>query len=231
MIKKSKRIQRRDENIDFSKTYDIREGLALIKEGATAKFDETVEVVFACNLDPRKGDQNLRGMVSLPCGTGKTVRVAVFAQGEQANQAREAGADLVGDMDLIETIQRGTIDFDLCIATPPMMAHLSKLGKVLGPKGLMPNPKLGTVTMDVAAAVDSAKKGQVSLRADKQGIVHGILGRASFAVGQLEENFQALYEGLLDLKPSGLKGVLIKKVYLSSTMGFSLAIDPAKVLS
>jgi len=231
MIKKSKRIQRRDENIDFSKIYDIREGLDLVKNGATAKFDETVEIVFSCNLDPRKGDQNLRGMVSLPCGTGKSVRIAVFAQGEQAHQAREAGADLVGDMDLIEAVQRGNMDFDLCIATPPMMAHLSKLGKILGPKGLMPNPKLGTVTMDVAAAIDSAKKGQVSLRADKQGIVHGIIGRASFAIDQLEQNFQALYEGLLELKPAGLKGGLVKKIYLSSTMGFSLAIDPAKVLS
>ncbi len=231
MIKKSKRIQRRNENIDFSKIYNIREGLDLIKSGATAKFDETVEIVFSCNLDPRKGDQSVRGMVSLPCGTGKSVRIAVFAQGEQANQAREAGADLVGDMDLIEAVQRGSMDFDLCIATPPMMAHLSKLGKILGPKGLMPNPKLGTVTMDVAAAIDSAKKGQVSLRADKQGIVHGIIGRTSFAIDQLEQNFQALYEGFLELKPAGLKGGLVKKIHLSSTMGFSLEIDPARVLS
>ena len=231
MNRKSKRIQRRDENIDFVKVYSVEEALGLLKERSTAKFDETVEVVFCCAIDPRKGDQTLRGMVSLPCGTGKSVRIAVFAQGEQASQAREAGADLVGDMDLIETVQRGEIDFDLCIATPPMMPHLSKLGKILGPKGLMPNPKLGTVTMDVAVAVDSAKKGQVSLRADKQGIVHGIIGRVSFAIDQLEQNFQALYDGLLDMKPSSLKGVLVKKAYLSSTMGFSLPIDPAKVLS
>lgn len=229
--KKSKRIRNRDAHVDFAKQYAITEALSLVKERANAKFDETVEVVFACNVDPRKGDQNIRGMVELPSGTGRTVRVAVFAQGEQAQQARDAGADIVGDMDLIEEVQKGRIDFDLCIATPAMMANLSKLGKILGPKQLMPNPKLGTVTMNVAAAVQSAKKGQVSLRAEKQGIVHAILGKASFAVEALERNFQAVEAALLEMKPDGVKGNLIKKAFLSSTMGFSLTLDLNKGLS
>jgi len=223
--KKSKRIRARDVNIDFAKHYSVDEALVLIKERANAKFDETVEVVFACNIDPRKGDQNIRGMVELPEGTGRTVRIAVFAQGEQAQQARDAGADVVGDLDLIEEIQKGRLDFDLCIATPSMMVHLSKLGKVLGPKQLMPNPKLGTVTMNVAGAIQSAKKGQVSLRAEKQGIVHAILGKTSFAVASLEKNFKVVQAALLEMKPDGVKGHLIKKAFLSSTMGFSLILD------
>ena len=223
--KKSKRIRARDANIDFAKHYSVDEALVLIKERANAKFDETVEVVFACSIDPRKGDQNIRGMVELPEGTGRTVRIAVFAQGEQAQQARDAGADVVGDLDLIEEIQKGRLDFDLCIATPSMMVHLSKLGKVLGPKQLMPNPKLGTVTMNVAGAIQSAKKGQVSLRAEKQGIVHAILGKTSFAVASLEKNFKVVQAALLEMKPDGVKGHLIKKAFLSSTMGFSLILD------
>jgi large subunit ribosomal protein L1 len=229
--KKSKRVRNRDASVDFARHYGVDEALELIKARSNAKFDETVEVVFACNVDPRKGDQNIRGMVELPRGTGRAVRVAVFAQGEQAQQARDAGADIVGDLDLIEEIQKGRIDFDLCIATPSMMINLSKLGKILGPKQLMPNPKLGTVTMNVAGAVQSAKKGQVSLRAEKQGIVHAILGKASFAAEALEENFKAVQSALLDMKPDGVKGNLIKKAFLSSTMGFSLTLDLNKGLS
>jgi large subunit ribosomal protein L1 len=229
--KKSKRIRARDVNIDFSKDYTVDEALVLIKDRANAKFDETVEVVFACNIDPRKGDQNIRGMVELPAGTGRSVRIAVFAQGEQAQQARDAGAEVVGDLDLIDEVQKGRIDFDLCIATPPMMAHLSKLGKILGPKQLMPNPKLGTVTMDVVGAIRSAKKGQVSLRAEKQGIVHAILGKASFATEALGQNFAAVQAALLEMKPEGVKGHLIKKAFLSSTMGFSLTLDLNRGLS
>jgi len=229
--KKSKRIRIRDANVDFAKQYGIDEALGLIKDRANAKFDETVEVIFACNIDPRKGDQNIRGMVELPRGTGRSVRIAVFAQGDQAQQARDAGADIVGDLDLIEEVQKGRMDFDLCIATPSMMIHLSKLGKILGPKQLMPNPKLGTVTMNVAGAIQSAKKGQVSLRAEKQGIVHAILGKSSFASEALAENFKAVQTALLDMKPDGIKGNLIKKAFLSSTMGFSLALDLNKGLS
>ncbi len=229
--KMSKRIRARDVNIDFSKHYAIDEALVLIKDRANAKFDETVEVVFACNIDPRKGDQNIRGMVELPAGTGRSVRIAVFAQGEQAQQARDAGAEVVGDLDLIDEVQKGRMDFDLCIATPPMMAHLSKLGKILGPKQLMPNPKLGTVTMNVVGAIQSAKKGQVSLRAEKQGIVHAILGKASFAVEALEQNFAAVQAALLEMKPDGVKGHLVKKAFLSSTMGFSLTLDLNRGLS
>jgi large subunit ribosomal protein L1 len=223
--KKSRRIQVRDLNVDFSKRYSVAEALDMIKERSKVKFDETVEVTFACNVDPRKGDQNIRGMVELPRGTGRSVRIAVFAQGEQAQQARASGADIVGDLDLVEEVQKGKIDFDVCIATPAMMVHLSKLGKILGPKQLMPNPKLGTVTMNVAGAVQAAKRGQVSLRAEKQGIVHAILGKMSFATDALVENFTAVQKALMSMKPETVKGDLVKKVYLSSTMGFSLELD------
>jgi len=226
--KKSKRIHNRDANIDFSKRYSVGEALDLIKDRSKVKFDETVEVVFACNVDTRKGDQNIRTMVGLPNGTGRSVRIAVFAQGEQAQQARDAGADIVGDLDLVEEVQKGKIDFDVCIATPSMMVNLSKLGKILGPKQLMPNPKLGTVTMNVAGAVLSAKRGQVSLRAEKQGIVHAILGKISFASDALIENFETLQKALVAAKPDSVKGDLIKKAYLSSTMGFSVELDLAR---
>jgi large subunit ribosomal protein L1 len=229
--KKSKRVRQRDANIDLLAHYGVDEALGLIKQRANAKFDETVEVVFACKVDPRKGDQNIRGMIELPHGTGRTVRIAVFAQDDQAQQARDAGADIVGDLALVEEVQKGRLDFDLCIATPAMMVHLSKLGKVLGPKGLMPNPKLGTVTMKVAEAVQAAKRGQVSLRAEKQGIVHAILGKVSFDLSALSGNFQAVQSALLDMKPEGVKGNLIKKAYVSSTMGFSLQLDLNKGLS
>ncbi len=227
VMKKSKRIRARDEGVDLYKSYALPEALNLIKERATAKFDETVEVVFSCAIDPQKGDQNIRGMVSLPQGTGKSIRVAVFAEGEQAREAQEAGAEVVGGSDLVEEVQKGNIDFDLCIATPAMMSQLSKLGKVLGPKGLMPNPKLGTVTLNVASAVLAAKRGQVSLRADKAGLIHAFIGKSSFSVEALEENFSALLTGLLNLKPSGIKGDLIKRAYVSSTMGFALPLEIA----
>lgn len=227
----SKRIRCRNENIDFSRIYSLSEALALLKERSSVKFDETIEAIFSCAIDPRKGDQNIRGMVSLPKGSGKKMRIAVFAQGEQAQQALAAGADYIGESDLIEEVLKGTTDFDVCIATPSMMSQLSKLGKILGPKGLMPNPKLGTVTMDVKEAVTRARQGQASLRADKAGIVHTIMGKVSFSIEDLEENFHALHAGLLDLTPQGIKGNLIKKAFISSTMGFALSIDVTKLLS
>lgn len=230
-MKITKRIKRRDEGVNLDKVYTVVEAIALLKERSFVKFDETVEVAFACNIDPRKGEHNIRGMVSLPKGTGKVVRVAVFAQGEQAQKAREAGAEVVGAEDLLEEVQKGKIDFDLCIATPPMMGQLGKLGKILGPKGLMPNPKLGTVTMDVASAVQAAKKGQVVLRAEKQGIVHTLAGKISFSSEDLLENIKAIFDGLLELKPNGIKGNLVKKAYISTTMGFSLMIDVTSGLS
>ena len=231
MTKKlSKRIQVRDKDIDLCRSYPLDEALSLLKERSSSKFDETIEVVFSCNLDTRKGDQTIRSMVSLPQGTGKKVRVAVFAEGDQALKAQEAGAECVGGIDLIEEVVKGRMDFDLCIATPSMMPQLAKLGKILGPKGLMPNPKLGTVTQDVAAAVRSAKQGQASLRAEKAGIIHSIIGKASFSKEALSENFSTIYSHLLDLRPASVKGHLIKKVYVSSTMGFALALDLGKDL-
>lgn len=232
ILKQSKRIRARDAGIDFAKQYDVSEALSLIKDRANAKFDETVEVVFVCNLDARRGDQNVRGMVSLPAGTGRSVRVAVFAEGDAAEQARAAGADLVGGSELVDKVLADKdINSDLCIATPAMMVHMGKLGKILGPKQLMPNPKLGTVTPNVAAAVTLAKKGQASLRSEKQGIVHTIVGKASFDLDQLKQNFDAVYEGLLAMKPEAIKGNLVKKAFLTSTMGSSLSIDLAKGLS
>lgn len=231
MSQLSRRVEKRNEGVDLSKSYSLQEALALVKERANAKFDETMDFVLHCAIDPNKSDQNVRGMVSLPSGTGKAVRVAVFAQGEHAEQARQAGADRVGDMDLIQDVQDGKIDFDLCIATPPMMAHLSKLGKILGPRNLMPNPKLGTVTMDVGAAVEKAKKGQISVRSDKKGLVHGAFGRASFSVDDLVANFKAIYEAVSDMKPSSLKSDMVRKASISSTMGFGLQIDLSQGLS
>ena len=230
-MKTSKRVRHRNEGIDFQRAYGLEEAIHLIKERASAKFNETVEVVFACNIDPRKGEQNIRGMVKLPFGTGKDVRIAVFAEGEQASQAKLAGVHCVGGQDLIEEVLGGRMDFDLCIATPEMMGTLSKLGKILGPKGLMPNPKLGTVTHDVIKAIESAKQGQVSFRPDKEGIVHSILGKMNFSMEALSENFKALHTQLLSLKPAAVKNALIKKICISSSMGFSLNVDLTKVLS
>ena len=227
--KMSKRIRARNVNIDFSKHYTIDEALVMIKDRANAKFDETVEVVFACNIDPRKGDQNIRGMVELPAGTGRSVRIAVFAQGEQAQQARDAGAEIVGDLDLIEEVQKGRIDFDLCIATPPMMAHLSKLGKILGPKQLMPNPKLGTVAKDIKSTVEAIKKGRIEIKCDKDGNLGLSFGKVKFSDKELSENFKSVYEVVAKEKPAGIKGNFINSIYLSTTMGPSVKLQLSSI--
>lgn len=225
----TKRLQKRNEGVDFKKEYTLEDALKLLKDRSSAKFVESVDVAITCNIDTKKGDQNIRIMVPLPKGTGKTIRVAVFAQGDHAKAAKEAGADHVGGLEFIEEVLQGRLDFDLCIATPEMMAHMSKLGRVLGPKSLMPNPKLGTVTNDVAKAIQGAKMGQVTLRADKQGIVHGSFGKVNFSVEDLEENFNALYKGLLGAKPDGLKGEFIVGLHVSTTMGFGLKINMASL--
>src|SRR6476619_836796 len=209
--------------------YPVAEAIALVKGNATAKCDETVEVALNLGVDPRHADQMVRGVVNLPKGTGKTVRVAVFAKGAKAEEATAAGADVVGAEDLMETIQGGTIDFDRVIATPDMMGVVGRLGKVLGPKGLMPNPKLGTVTMDVTKAVTDAKSGQVEFRVEKAGIVHAGIGKASFSEADLKENFTAFMDAIVKGKPSGAKGKFVKKLSLSSTMGPGVKIDLAEV--
>jgi large subunit ribosomal protein L1 len=215
--------------VDRERFYGVDEAISLVKDNATAKFDETVEVALNLGVDPRHADQMVRGVVNLPRGTGKTVRVAVFAKGAKADEAREAGADVVGAEDLMETIQGGQIDFDRVIATPDMMGIVGRLGKVLGPKGLMPNPKLGTVTMDVAKAVNDAKSGQVEFRVEKAGIVHAGIGKASFSADDLRENFRAFMDAIVRNKPSGAKGKFVHKVSVSSTMGPGVKIDLAEV--
>jgi large subunit ribosomal protein L1 len=205
--------------VDHAKFYGVEEAIALVKGNATSKFDETVEVALNLGVDPRHADQMVRGVVNLPKGTGKTVRVAVFAKGAKADEAKAAGADVVGAEDLMETVQGGQIDFDRVIATPDMMGVVGRLGKVLGPKGLMPNPKLGTVTMDVTKAVTDAKGGQVEFRVEKAGIVHAGIGKASFSEADLRENFNAFMDAIIRNKPSGAKGKFVKKVSVSSTMG------------
>ncbi|MFL6730393.1 MAG: 50S ribosomal protein L1 [Sphingomicrobium sp.] len=218
MAKLSKRQQALTA-VDREKFYGVDEAISLVKGNATAKFDETIEVALNLGVDPRHSDQMVRGVVSLPKGTGKDVRVAVFAKGAKADEARAAGADVVGAEDLMETVQGGTIDFDRVIATPDMMGVVGRLGKVLGPKGLMPNPKLGTVTMDVAKAVTDAKGGQVEFRVEKAGIVHAGIGKASFSEADLGENFRAFMDAIIRNKPSGAKGKFVKKVSVSSSMG------------
>ncbi|MGN6376657.1 MAG: 50S ribosomal protein L1 [Sphingomonas sp.] len=217
--------------VDANKLYGVDEAIKIAKDNATAKFDETIEVALNLGVDPRHADQMVRGVVTLPKGTGKTVRVGVFARGAKADEAREAGADVVGAEDLMETIQGGTIDFDRCIATPDMMGVVGRLGKVLGPKGLMPNPKLGTVTMDVAAAVKAAKGGQVEYRVEKAGIIHSGIGKASFAAEDLRANFDALVDAVVKAKPSGAKGKYVRKVAISSSMGPGIKIDTTEVAS
>jgi len=212
-------------SIDREKLYGVDEALALVKANATAKFDETVEVALNLGVDPRHADQMVRGVVTLPKGTGKTVRVGVFAKGAKADEAREAGADVVGAEDLLEIVQGGKIEFDRCIATPDMMGLVGRLGKVLGPKGLMPNPKLGTVTMNVAEAVKAAKGGQVEYRVEKAGIIHSGIGKASFSAEDLRANFDALVDAVVKAKPSGAKGKYLKKAALSSSMGPGLKLD------
>ncbi len=211
--------------VDRDTLYDLDTALAMVKANATSKFDETIEVAINLNVDPRHADQMVRGVVTLPKGTGKSVRVGVFARGPKADEARLAGAEVVGAEDLLEIVQGGTIDFDRCIATPDMMGLVGRLGKVLGPKGLMPNPKLGTVTMNVGEAVKAAKGGQVEYRVEKAGIIHGLLGKASFPQADLRANFDALLGAVIRAKPSGAKGKYLQKVALSSTMGAGVRVD------
>jgi large subunit ribosomal protein L1 len=216
--------------IDREKLHKIDEAISLAKANATAKFDETIEVALNLGVDPRHADQMVRGVVTLPAGTGKTVRVGVFAKGAKADEAREAGADVVGAEDLMEIIQGGTIDFDRCIATPDMMGIVGRLGKVLGPKGLMPNPKLGTVTMNVAQAVKDAKGGQIEYRVEKAGIIHSGIGKASFPAADLRANFDALVDAVVKAKPAGAKGKYVRKIAVSSSMGPGIKIDTAEVV-
>jgi large subunit ribosomal protein L1 len=224
MAKLSKR-QKALTEIDRNRFYPVDEAIGLVKQNATTKFDETVEIALNLGVDPRHADQMVRGVVNLPKGTGKTVRVAVFAKGAKAEEATKAGADVVGAEDLMETIQGGQIDFDRVIATPDMMGVVGRLGKVLGPKGLMPNPKLGTVTMDVTKAVTDAKSGQVEFRVEKAGIVHAGIGKASFAEADLKENFNAFVDAIVKARPSGAKGKFIKKLSVSSSMGPGVKVD------
>ncbi len=221
----SKRVKAYRQNMDPGKYYAIADALKLLKDSATTKFDESVEVAVNLGVDPRKSDQAVRGSTVLPRGTGKTVKVAVFAQGDQADEAKNAGADYVGFEDLLEQIKAGLMDFSVVIATPDAMPVVSKLGKILGPRGLMPNPKVGTVTKDVKQAVDNAKAGQVRYRTDKNGIIHCAIGKTSFVVDSLKENLEALLSDLIKAKPSATKGVYMKKVSLSTTMGPGIAID------
>ena len=209
--------------------HGVDEAINLAKQFATSKFDETIEVAVNLGVDPRHADQMVRGVVTLPKGTGKTVRVGVFARGPKADEAREAGADVVGAEDLMEAVQNGQIDFDRCIATPDMMGIVGRLGKVLGPKGLMPNPKLGTVTMNVAQAVKDAKGGQVEYRVEKAGIIHSGIGKASFPAEDLRANFDALVDAVVRAKPSGAKGKYVKKIAVSSSMGPGIRVDVGQV--
>jgi large subunit ribosomal protein L1 len=225
-----KRLKSAYEAIDREAFYPLTDAVKLIKGRAKAKFDETIEIAMNLGIDPRHADQNVRGVVQLPNGTGKTMKVAVFARGDKAKEAERAGADIVGAEDLVEKVQGGTIEFDRCIATPDMMALVGRLGKVLGPRGLMPNPKLGTVTADVAAAVKAAKGGQVEFRAEKAGIIHAGIGKASFSEDALVENVKAFVGAINRAKPSGAKGTYLKKVSLSSTMGPGVKLDVGTLL-
>nr|WP_304413712.1 50S ribosomal protein L1 [Methylophilus sp. TWE2] len=229
MYNMAKRIDTLRAKIDRNKLYPVVDALNLVKEGATAKFNESVDAVINLGIDPRKSDQLVRGAIVLPNGTGKSVRVAVFAQGAQAEAAKAAGADIVGFEDLAEQVKGGMLDFDVAIATPDAMRIVGALGQVLGPRGLMPNPKVGTVTPDAATAVKNAKAGQVQYRTDKGGIVHCTIGRASFTVEQLQGNLSALIEALNKAKPASSKGVYLKKLSVSSTMGPGVRVDQASV--
>ncbi|CAO4842356.1 MAG: 50S ribosomal protein L1 [Holosporales bacterium] len=215
----SKRMKKIKQAVDQSKVYALSEAVKVIKANATAKFDETIEIALNLNVDAKKAEQNLRGVIQLPNGTGKTYRVAVFARGPKAEEAKKAGAEIVGAEELAEQIQKGNIDFDRCIATPDMMGLVGRVGKILGPRGIMPNPKTGTVTMDVAAAVTAVKGGQVEYRTEKGGIIHVGVGKASFTEAALEENIRALVDVIVKARPAGVKGTYMKKMSMSSTMG------------
>lgn len=225
MAKIAKRIAKSRDGIDVDKAYGLGEALKLLKDRSTVKFDETIEVAMNLGVDPRHADQMVRGVVNLPNGTGRDVRVAVFARGDKADEAKAAGADIVGAEDLVEIVQKGQIDFDRCIATPDMMPLVGRLGKVLGPRGMMPNPKVGTVTVDVAAAVKASKGGAVEFRVEKAGIVHAGVGKVSFDIKALEENVMAFADAVTKAKPAGSKGVYVKKVSVTSTMGPGLRVD------
>jgi large subunit ribosomal protein L1 len=227
----TKRMAKSHANIDSRKLHTLAEAVKLVKERASAKFDETVEVSMNLGVDPKYPDQQVRGVVSLPNGTGRTARVAVFARGPKAEEAKAAGADIVGADDLFEVVNGGKIDFDRLIATPDMMALVGRLGKVLGPRGLMPNPKVGTVTMDVKKAVADAKGGAVEFRVEKAGIIHAGVGKASFTEEQILQNVKAFVDAVSKSKPSGAKGTFVKKVALSTTMGPGVRVDPSNALA
>ncbi|WP_170427361.1 50S ribosomal protein L1 [Ruegeria arenilitoris] len=227
MAKLGKRTRAAREAVAGKENLSVEEAVALVKANATSKFDETIEIALNLGVDTRHADQMVRGVVGLPNGTGKAMRVAVFARGPKADEAKEAGADIVGAEDLMETIQGGTIEFDRCIATPDMMPIVGRLGKVLGPRNLMPNPKVGTVTMDVKAAVEAAKGGEVQFKAEKGGVVHAGVGKASFDEAKLAENVRAFVSAVAKAKPSGAKGTYMKKIALSSTMGPGVTLDVA----
>jgi large subunit ribosomal protein L1 len=228
MTKLTKKHKAQIDTVDRDKLYASDEALKIVKGNATSKFDETIEIALNLAVDPRHADQMVRGVVSLPSGTGKDVRVAVFAKDAKADEAKEAGADTVGAEDLMEAMQGGDLNYDRVIATPDMMGVVGRLGKVLGPKGLMPNPKLGTVTPDVAKAVQDAKGGQVEFRAEKAGIVHSTIGKASFTEDDLKKNYDAFVGAIVKARPSGAKGKYIKKIAISSTMGPGVKVDPAE---
>lgn len=217
--------------VNREKNYALNEAVSLLKQAAKAKFDETVDVAMVLGVDPKQSDQQVRGMVAMPNGLGKTVRVAVFAKGDKAEAATKAGADIVGGDDLAELIQKGEMNFDVCIATPDMMGTVGKIGKILGPRGLMPNPKLGTVTPDVEKAVKAAKSGQVEFKLEKAGVVHAGVGKASFAETAIAENIKAFVNAVNKAKPAGVKGTYIKKISISSTMGPGIALDVTELLA
>lgn len=229
MAKIGKRVRSARENVDRTRTYELSEAVKLLKGTASAKFDETVDIAMNLGVDPKYADQMVRGVCNLPNGSGRQVRVAVFARGDKAEEAKAAGADVVGAEDLVEEVQKGQINFDRCIATPDMMALVGRLGKILGPRGLMPNPRVGTVTMDVTSAVQAAKGGAVEFRAEKAGIVHAGVGKASFSDDQLVENIRAFVDAVSKAKPTGAKGTYIKKVAIKSTMGPGIRVDQASL--
>ena len=224
-----KRITKAREGVERIKLYPVDQAIKLVRERASAKFDETVEIALNLGVDPKHADQMVRGVVNLPNGTGRTLRVAVFARGAKADEAKAAGADIVGAEELVTAVQGGTIDFDRCIATPDMMPLVGRLGKVLGPRGLMPNPKVGTVTMDVAAAVAASKGGAVEFRVEKAGIIQGSVGKASFGEDKLAENIVAFVDAVVKAKPAGAKGTYLQRVALSSTMGPGVKVDPGTI--